>query len=220
MTINVGKMHVSAAEKTKEADSLLLLGCKNCKVYKSGNQDTDLRSLYEPEKNIFYKIAVTKNELSNSYEEYGVGELVKSKKQVFLKRKNVLRIINIHHTFGATESSSRFVPEIDLPEDHSILVFSYLPEDYRSLFSLDHSVICSEDEFSANPVQLQENTLLGRLDDRLQSIDQNELWSMLLQNNKKPVTGSIKYNKKDKCFEGYDGKQWRALMWGENEDSF
>lgn len=215
MTINVGKMRVSAAEKTKESDSLLLLGCKDCKVYKSDNLDTDLRSLYEPEKNIFYKIAVTKNELSNSYEEYGVGELVKSKKQVFLKRKNVLKIVNIHHTFGATESSSRFLSEIDVPEDHSILVFSYLPEDYRYLFSLDHSVICSEDEFSANPVQLQENTLLGRLDDRLQSIDQNELWSILLQNNKKPVEGSIRYNKKDKCFEGYNGKQWRALMWGE-----
>lgn len=181
MTINVGKMRVSAAEKTKEIDSLLLLGCENCKVYKSDNPDVDLRNLYEPEKNIFYKIAVTKNELLNSYEEYGVGELVIKKEQIFLKRKNILKILNIHHVFGATESNSRFVPEIDVPEDHSILVFSYLPEDYRSLFSLDHSVICSEDEFSANPVQLQENTLLGRLNNRLQSIDQNELWSILLQ---------------------------------------
>tara|TARA_Y100000592_G_scaffold47847_1_gene75945 strand:- start:20053 stop:20667 length:615 start_codon:yes stop_codon:yes gene_type:complete len=192
MTINVGKMRVSAAEKTKEIDSLLLLGCENCKVYKSDNPDVDLRNLYEPEKNIFYKIAVTKNELSNSYEEYGVGEIVITKEQFFLKRKNILKIVNIHHTFGATESSSRFVSEIDLPEDHSILVFSYLPEDYRSLLSLDHSVICSEDEFSANPVQLEENTLLGRLNNRLQSIDQNELWSILLQ--------------------GYDGKDLQKFL--------
>ena len=192
MTINVGKMRVSAAEKTKEIDSLLLLGCENCKVYKSDNPDVDLRNLYEPEKNIFYKIAVTKNELSNSYEEYGVGEIVITKEQFFLKRKNILKIVNIHHTFGATESSSRFLPEIDLPEDHSILVFSYLPEDYRSLLSLDHSVICSEDEFSANPVQLEENTLLGRLNNRLQSIDQNELWSILLK--------------------GYDGKDLQKFL--------
>ncbi len=192
MTINVGKMRVSAAEKTKEIDSLLLLGCENCKVYKSDNPDVDLRNLYEPEKNIFYKIAVTKNELSNSYEEYGVGEIVITKEQFFLKRKNILKIVNIHHTFGATESSSRFVSEIDLPEDHSILVFSYLPEDYRSLLSLDHSVICSEDEFSANPVQLEENTLLGRLNNRLQSIDQNELWSILLK--------------------GYDGKDLQKFL--------
>lgn len=192
MTINVGKIRVSAAKKTEEIDSLLLLGCKDCKVYKSDDPNTDLRSLYEPEKNIFYKIAVTKNELSNSYEEYGVGEIVIKKEQFFLKRKNILKIVNIHHTFGATESSSRFLPEIDLPEDHSILVFSYLPEDYRSLLSLDHSVICSEDEFSANPVQLEENTLLGRLNNRLQSIDQNELWSILLK--------------------GYDGKDLNKFL--------
>ena len=35
-------MRVSAAEKTKEIDSLLLLGCENCKVYKSDNPDVDL----------------------------------------------------------------------------------------------------------------------------------------------------------------------------------
>jgi len=25
----------------------------------------------------------------------------------------------------------------------------------------------------------------------------------------------IRYNKRDKCFEGYNGKKWRALLWGE-----
>jgi len=218
MTINVGKVHVSAAKKTKNTDSLLLTGCKDCKVYRSEDPEVDLRSLYEPEKNIFYKIAVTKNELSNSYEEYGVGELVKTKKQVFLKRKTVLKTLDIHHTFGVTESIPRFIPEIDLPENSSLLVFSYLPEDYRSLFSLDHSVVCSEDQFSANPVQLQENTLLGRRSGRLQSIDQNELWSILTEetaDGTRPVKGSIRFNEKDKCFEGYNGDRWRALMWGE-----
>ena len=49
----------------------------------------------------------------------------------------------------------------------------------------------------------------------IQSIDQQELWSILLKNTRKPTMGMLRYNKKDKIFEGHDGKQWRALSWGE-----
>ena len=65
------------------------------------------------------------------------------------------------------------------------------------------------------PVELQNKTVLGRLNNVIQSIDQNELWTILLDDNKNPVKGSIRYNDKDECFEGYDGEQWRSLMWGE-----
>lgn len=206
----VGKIRVSAATKTAENDTLLLVDCHDCSIYRSLDSSTDIKSLYEKDKNIFYKIAVTKNEIKNSYEEYGIAELVKKKKDIFLKRKQCFHFIQ-----DGQKSSARLIPEIECPSDHKIIVFSYLPEDYRHLFTLPHSVICSEEAFSANPVELQERTLLGRLDDRLQSIDQNELWSILLNNNKKPVKGSIRYNSKDECFEGYTGEQWRALMWGE-----
>lgn len=30
---------------------------------------------------------------------------------------------------------------------------------------------------------------------------------------KKPSEGFLRYNQEDKCFEGYDGKKWRALIW-------
>jgi len=206
----VGKIRVSAAVKTNDVESLLLVDCDECVIYKNLNHESDLKNLYEPEKNIFYKIAVTKNELKNKYEEFGIGELIKDDDQIFLKRLHCFHYVLDDKTFN-----SRSIPDIDCPDDHKIIVSSYLPEDYRHLFTLPNSVICSEDSFSANPVELQENTVLGRLDDRLQSIDQNELWSILLQNNKKPVQGSIRYNKKDKCFEGYNGTKWRALMWGE-----
>lgn len=206
----VGKIRASAAIATAKSDTLLLSDCPDCILYKNIDKDSDLKNLYEPEKNIFYKIAVTKNEIKNSYEEFGVGELIKENDQILLKRLQCF-----HYVTGGQLTAARSIPEIICPDDHKIIVSSYLPEDYRHLFTLDHSVICSEDAFSANPVQLQENTLLGRLNNRLQSIDQNELWSILLNNTKKPVKGSIRYNNEDECFEGFSGKVWRALMWGE-----
>jgi len=206
----VGKIRASAAITTARSDTLLLSDCPDCTLYKNIDKDSDLKNLYEPEKNIFYKIAVTKNEIKNSYEEFGIAELIKENDQILLKRLQCF-----HYVVDGHLTTARSIPEIICPDDHKIIISSYLPEDYRHLFTLDHSVICSEDAFSANPVQLQENTLLGRLDNRLQSIDQNELWSILLNNTKKPVKGSIRYNNKDECFEGFNGKVWRALMWGE-----
>ena len=206
----VGKIRASAAITTARSDTLLLSDCPDCTLYKDIDKDSDLKNLYEPEKNIFYKIAVTKNEIKNSYEEFGIAELIKENDQILLKRLQCF-----HYVVDGHLTTARSIPEIICPDDHKIIISSYLPEDYRHLFTLDHSVICSEDAFSANPVQLQENTLLGRLDNRLQSIDQNELWSILLNDTKKPVKGSIRYNNKDACFEGFNGKAWRALMWGE-----
>jgi hypothetical protein len=206
----IGKIRASAALKTENNDSLLLIDCPDCILYKNINKDDDLKNIYEKDKNIFYKIAVTKDEIRNSYEEYGIAELTKKQNNIFLKRKNCF-----HYIEDGQKVAARAIPEITVPSDHKIIVSSFLPEDYRHLFTLPNSVICSEDPFSANPVELEENSLLGRLDDRLQSIDQNELWNILLNNTKKPVKGSIRYNDKDECFEGYNGKQWRALMWGE-----
>ena len=172
----VGKIRVSAAVKTNDVESLLLVDCDECVIYKNLNHESDLKNLYEPEKNIFYKIAVTKNELQNKYEEFGIGELIKDDDQIFVKRLHCF-----HYILDGQTVKCRLIPDIDCPDDHKIIISSYLPEDYRHLFTLPHSVICSEDAFSANPVELQENTVLGRLDDRLQSIDQSELWSILLQ---------------------------------------
>lgn len=206
----VGKIYASAAAKTSEDDTLLLRDCPECILYNNINKRDDIKSLYEKDKNIFYKIAVTKDEIKNSYEEYGIAELTKKKKDIFLKRK-----ISFYSVQNGQEVPSRSLPEIPTPPEHKIIVTSYLPKDYRHLFTLPNSVICSEDALSANPVQLQENTLLGRLDNRLQSIDQNELWSILLNDTKKPVKGSIRYNDEKDCFEGYTGDQWRTLTWGE-----
>lgn len=103
----------------------------------------------------------------------------------------------------------------DFTEDKKLFIQTYIPKDYRDLFSTPNTVLATEVAGCPSPVELQNHTLLGRLNDTIQSIDQQELWSILLANTRKPVEGMMRYNKRGKRFEGYDGKQWRALKWEE-----
>jgi len=178
-----------------------------------------LRKLPEPEKsaipvgqNFFYEIKQTKDERNFTYSESGIGEFYKKRNKFFFKREYVFWVEKDDTSYRPRNGTP---PVLNDLEGHNFILLKYLPENYKNILVSKNSVLCSTEPFTPTPVELQDNTLLGKLNNIIQSIDQNELWSILLQNNKKPVEGSIKYNKKDKCFEGYDGKQWRALMWGE-----
>lgn len=179
-----------------------------------------LNTFPEPEKsaipvgqNFFYEIKHTKDERHFRYNESGIGEFYQKNKKIFFRREYVF--------WAEDENGYKFKPAAGKPpalknlQDHKFLLVKHFPDSFRDILVSKNSVLCSTEPFTPTPVELQDNTLLGRFDDIIQSIDQNELWSILLQNNKKPVEGSIKYNKKDKRFEGYDGEQWRVLMWGE-----
>lgn len=104
---------------------------------------------------------------------------------------------------------------VEFTDNKKLFLQTYIPEDYRELFSKPNTILATEVAGCPSPVELQDHTLLGRLNGTIQSIDQQELWSLLLKNTRKPTQGMIRYNKKQKCFEGYDGKRWRSLLWGD-----
>jgi hypothetical protein len=104
---------------------------------------------------------------------------------------------------------------VQFTDNKKLFLQTYIPKDYVELFSSPNTILATEVARCPSPVELQDHTLLGRLNGTIQSIDQQELWTLLLKNTNKPVEGMVRYNKNDKCFEGYDGKKWRALMWGE-----
>ena len=136
--------------------------------------------------------------------ERGIGAIKKRGKSFYLTRFTPLSSID-----GPISRNIQFTP------NKKLFIQTYIPEDYRELFSTPNTVLATEVAGCPSPVELQDYTVLGRLNGTIQSIDQQELWSILLANTRKPVEGMVRYNKRGKHFEGYDGKQWRALKWEE-----
>lgn len=110
--------------------------------------------------------------------EIGLGKLKKKDKTFFLLRE----------TFY---SSSRLVDGVLTPtvpiykqfydfknEDYLLINTEVANSSSSSLF-LENSVLCSTEPNVTTPVQLEENTLLGRKDGIIQSIDKNELREIL-----------------------------------------
>ncbi len=103
--------------------------------------------------------------------ERGVGEIYKKRKDFFLRR---------HFAIGVFDNFSSYRPDDGTPQEFSTaydyyVLESYKPADYDEALASPYSVLCSIEQGSPSPVELQEGTLLGRLDDRIQSIDAQEL---------------------------------------------
>jgi hypothetical protein len=64
-------------------------------------------------------------------------------------------------------------------EDEYLVAYPFVPTRVEDCLPLDNSVLCSVDQFMPAPVNLEEGTLLGRLDGRIQSIDAQELRQIL-----------------------------------------
>ena len=100
--------------------------------------------------------------------ERGIGSLYNKSRQTFLKR-----ISPLSNEHGKT---SRFT---DFTDEAKLFLQTYVPQDYRELFSLSNSIIATEVEECPSPVILEEKTLLGRLGSSIQSINNLELQEMI-----------------------------------------
>jgi len=60
-----------------------------------------------------------------------------------------------------------------------LIITSMIPDDYRLLCSSANSVLCTTREIIPQPINLEQNTVLGRKSDNIQSIDLHELGDLL-----------------------------------------
>lgn len=123
------------------------------------------------------------------YFERGMGELIKIDGRPMLDRQFVFS-----YSFSYDQHANR-IPENNVPPElpeyvDFCLVHSYVPKEYVELLCMDHAVVCSIDKFTPSITPLEEKTLLGRLDGRIQSIDKDELKFILGDNIKIAVEES------------------------------
>lgn len=149
--------------------------------------------------------------------EKGVGYLEKSNNEIFLRRVT---------SFEYYDGQVKKIPDNNtfstFYEKDYIVLSSCVPENYVDSYILPHSILCSIEPNIPGPVHLEESTLLGRLDGRIQSIDRGELREimgpMIIPEESEDQEGSIRWNSVKKCFEGFNGKKWKKIRW-ENDSA-
>ena len=70
---------------------------------------------------------------------------------------------------------------------------TYVPDNYIETHITPNSVLCSVERFDPTPVELEDNSVLGRLNDKIQSIDGAELRTILTDDR---IVSAIKESKK------------------------
>lgn len=151
--------------------------------------------------NFYYQIecmTVDKHAVEVLEYEKGVGHLEKVDNKIILKREFSLEL----KTLGEPPSSfpRHFYNFNAVKERPTYLrIRTSNPSKFEHLFPYENCVACSSSRLTANPVELQENTLLGRKDGIIQSIDKVELGEILedqfikgLESYKDPVVLSTK----------------------------
>ncbi len=138
--------------------------------------------------NFFYQVEQYNNK-KIVFAEKGLGEIITLDGRKLLQREYAFEAYN------PTELTTVFKPmggkPCNIPEDFNFgILKTYVPSDYIKIFAEANSVLCSEGKFNPTPVPLEEETLLGRLDGRIQSIDKDELKFILGENIKIAVEES------------------------------
>lgn len=139
------------------------------------------------ETNFFFCIENYDKNFNLLYSERGIGELTKSDGRTILDRQTVFsQWDDVELTIVPNNDG---IPR-EIPVGGWFNLTTYTPIHTSQLFISEHSVLCSIDKNTPAIVPLEEGTLLGRLDGRIQSIDSDELKFILGDNIKRALEDS------------------------------
>lgn len=138
-------------------------------------ENNSFKNIFGLNTNFYYVIESISNN-AVSFFERGVGYAYEQDNKIFLKRhspfvhgKNQLECVpcrdGVPHPFMCCGNGCR------------TMIYSSIPQSYLECFVVDHAILTSSEQFLPNPVQLKNDSLLGRFDGDIESVpfDDNRL---------------------------------------------
>ncbi len=129
--------------------------------------------------NFFYGIEQYNSSVGNLRQlllsESGIGELIESDGGIFLKREHVFEQ-SLEDDFYTPITSESF---LKFDEDSYVIITTYIPTDYIQLCAQKDAVLCTTEAFTPTPVELGENSILGRRTDSIESLDSSGIHDIL-----------------------------------------
>ena len=100
--------------------------------------------------------------------ERGIGSLVLKDQTYYIDRLTPLSSID-----------GPITKHVEFSKNKKLFLQTYIPKDYIELFSTPNTILSTEVAGCPSVVELQDNTLLGRLNSTIQSIDRDEIHDVL-----------------------------------------
>lgn len=196
-TMRNNRFSVAYAKATDSLD-LLLLDLDEFKKHKNEytniiNESFLLQNCIPVKQNFFYiaeQCDCSDHNRNVTFYEKGVGELYKKGRKFYLKRERAT-YLNDNDT-GEYPAPPMAFHNFDA--DAHIIVRSIIPDQYLDLFAYPYSVLCNIEPYTPTPVELEESTVIGRLDGAVQSIDKDELRQILTDKN---IVGAVEDNQEN-----------------------
>ena len=215
------KLVVESCEITNHGPRITLKGCEYAKELrlKHFGIDPDLftfSSVFELDYFFYYELCHYKG-AETVMREVGVGELAKDEEFYYVDRRYCM-----YHQTGEnnyTPSPSFYVDALkDSQTADEYLIISYSPiANAMQLFLNPHSIPFT-DVYGPSSVTISENSVLGRLDGSVQSININDLLKkpIVLNSKKLPpkaTKGTIIMDSADGMIKIYNGEVWKTLKY-------
>lgn len=168
---------IEALSKNQNSEDLELVGHEPlvnvskvlASAVKSGaiNQNFTFAKIFGYNTSFYYIIECVTKEKVTSYER-GIGYIYEKDNRTFLKRQ--IPIVNGKNTKECIPSSSCGLSHFNCCDSDCTVLYSCVPHTFIESLCLDNCVLASSNPFLPQPIQVQQNSFLGRLDDNLTSV--------------------------------------------------
>ena len=123
----------------------------------------------------YYSVVAVYDDSEFTEGEHGVGRVVERSGKFYLERLVPVCYINDDGDHTQVQGGAAY----NFQSCSFLVVSTSQPEHYIDAFSSPHSVLASIDPFSPTPIEIEPESLLGRKDGLIQSVDMAELKEMI-----------------------------------------
>lgn len=165
---------------------------------------------YDLEHSFYYRIDVLLNSITIAHE-IGVGELQEHDGNICLLRTQPLYV----QLEGEERQVAYGSRPLCLLDYKNIMVSSYIPTNVVEALPDPHMIIVSTADHHPHPLKVEENSVVGRLNDTIESLNIADLpcvaptYANVEEAPK--IKGSIIYSDEWDCLKYYNGTVWKSI---------
>lgn len=163
-------LSLELAEDTRD-DRFLLLGHETLESYVPAIRflkDALFSEHYETGDHLLYQASFV-YQGRDHFQEVGLGIFIVEDDKYYIKRERPLYTIDESGNIGYSDKLLEFF--CDKISDEKVVISAYLPRNVKEVLYLPHTIITCESPHLPVPVEINKNSLLGRLNENIESID-------------------------------------------------